>query len=240
MIRDPWSRTLGRNIKHRSILSVVGTSTLDSSDLDVAPTFHVHSFHPLWVRSFQFFSALVLVKAAKDFSLVLSVRRALHDVLMALRELHRGELFACVQHAHSRAARGLLPGPARRSTTCTSSSCSGKRPVYGCDRGSCVPLRPPGLDPAEAESRLLSRGLQLRFCSFRSRCSVGHVPHGQWALLDSDTLALIDQSASLVEPCACACRTKRSSRSAHGCLRELRRGSLSSRLAVLAPASFWV
>ena len=197
--------------------------------------------HPLWVRSFQFFSALALVESAKDFSLFSFVRRALHDVLMALHELHRGELFACVQHAHSRAARGLLPRPARRSTTSTSSSCSGKRPVYGCDRGSCVPLRPPGLDPAEGESsRLLSRALQLRFCSFRSRWSVGNVPHGQWALLDSDTLALIDQSACSVEPCACVCRTKRSSRSAHGCLRELHRGSLSSRLAVLAPASFWV
>ena len=30
-----------------------------------------------------------------------SVRRAVHDVLT-------GELFACVQHAHTRAVRGLL------------------------------------------------------------------------------------------------------------------------------------
>ena len=64
----------------------------------------VPSFHPPWVRSFT----LVLVKAAGDFSSLSSVRRALHDVLMALHERLRGELFACVQHTHSRAARGLL------------------------------------------------------------------------------------------------------------------------------------
>ena len=66
------------------------------------------------------------------------------------------------------------------------------------------------------------------------------MPHGQWALPDSDTLVLIDRSACLVEPCTCACRTKRSSRSAHGQLREPHRGSLSSRLAVLAPVFIWL
>ena len=30
---------------------------------------------------------------------------------------------------------------------------------------------------------------------------VGHVPHGQWALLGTDTLVLVDWSACLLEPC---------------------------------------
>ena len=47
-------------------------------------------------------------KVAGDYSLFSSVRRALHGVLVALHELLRGELFARVQHAHSRAARGSL------------------------------------------------------------------------------------------------------------------------------------
>ena len=55
------------------------------------------------------FSTLVLVGAAGDLPLYSSVRRVLHDVLF------RGELFACVQHAHSRAARGLL-GPLAANT----------------------------------------------------------------------------------------------------------------------------
>ena len=92
--------------------------------------------HPLWVRSFLFFlpgvgphfsvlltrcgsalfcsfpptvgplsSALFhsgVCRGCWDFSLYSSVRRVLHDVLF------RGELFACAQHAHSHAARGLL------------------------------------------------------------------------------------------------------------------------------------
>ena len=37
----------------------------------------------------------------------------------------------------------------------------------------------------------------LLFCS-GSRCH-GHVPHGQWVLLDADMLALIDRSARLVD-----------------------------------------
>ena len=39
-------------------------------------------------------------------SVCLSACHALRDLLMALHELLVGELFACVQHAHSRAARG--------------------------------------------------------------------------------------------------------------------------------------
>ena len=41
-------------------------------------------------------------------SVCLSGCHALRDVIMALHELFGCELFACVQHAHSRAARGLL------------------------------------------------------------------------------------------------------------------------------------
>ena len=62
----------------------------------------------LWVRSFPpavgpLFSLLLhsALQSRRDFSLFSSVRRAVHDVLT-------GELFACVQHGHSRAARGLL------------------------------------------------------------------------------------------------------------------------------------
>ena len=51
-----------------------------------------------------------------------------------------------------------------------------------------------------------------------SRCCVGHVPHGQWALLDTGKLALIDRSVCLVEPRTCDRRIEcsRASRSAHG------------------------
>ena len=70
----------------------------------------VRSSHPLWVRSFlpavgPLFSILLHSGARQscwDFSLFSSVRRTVHDVLF------RGELLDCVQHAHSRAARGLL------------------------------------------------------------------------------------------------------------------------------------
>ena len=72
------------------------------------------------------------------------------------------------------------------------------RAERGYERASCSSLRPLGAHPTEAElSRLLSRG----------DCRVGHVAHGQWALLDADTLVLIDRSACLVEPCICACCT---------------------------------
>ena len=46
----------------------------------------------------------------------------------------------------------------------------------------------------------------LLFCS-GSRC-YGHVPRGQWALLDADILASIDQSVHLVELCTCDWRIK--------------------------------
>ena len=74
-------------------------------------------FHPLWVPLFPpvvvplfspavgpLFSFLLHSGARRscwDFSLFSSVCRAVHDVLS-------GGLFACVQHAQSRAARGLL------------------------------------------------------------------------------------------------------------------------------------
>ena len=62
-----------------------------------------------------------------------------------------------------------------------------------------------------------------------SRCCVGHVPHA-WSAGTSRLRHACtdrDQSPWLVEPCACDRRIKRSSRSAHGCLREPHRGSLS-------------
>ena len=92
------------------------------SDLSVGPLFSPavgRSFlpavgplfsHPLWVRSFHtrcgsalFYSSSLWCssKPLGLLSLFSSVRRAVHDVLT-------GELFTCVQHAHSRAARGFL------------------------------------------------------------------------------------------------------------------------------------
>ena len=46
----------------------------------------------------------------------------------------------------------------------------------------------------------------LLFCS--GHRPVGHVPHGQWARLGADILALIDPSACLVDPCTCEWHTK--------------------------------
>ena len=63
---------------------------------------------------------------------------------------------------------------------------------------------------------------------FRSRRCVGHVLHGQWALLATDMLVLIDRSACLVEPNTCDQRIKcaRASRSAHGSPCEFHRVSV--------------
>ena len=83
---------------------------------------------------------------------------------------------------------------------------------------------------------LEQRSALLLTCSHR--CG-GHVPRRQWARLDSDTLELIDPSACLVELCACDRRFKRSSRSAHGCLREHHRGFLSFFL-VSSRSSEWL
>ena len=78
------------------------------------------------VGSFHFLFSLVLVKAAAGFSLFSSVRRALHDVLMALHELLRGELFA---HARAPTCCAWLLGltgttlfpPLSRSRRCPAS-----------------------------------------------------------------------------------------------------------------------
>ena len=83
-----------------------------------------------------------------------------------------------------------------------SSSCSGDQPEYGCDRATRVSPRPPGHDPAEAPLRL----------SAAVAAWLGHVPHGQWALLDTDMPLLIDRSACLVEPV-----TDGASCSSHAC-----------------------
>ena len=88
--------------------------------------------YPLSVRSFltRRWSALFsssslwcLSKAAGDFSLFSSVRRTLHDVLMALHELLRGELFARARSSTCCAWLLGLPGttlslPPLRSHRC--------------------------------------------------------------------------------------------------------------------------
>ena len=74
----------------------------------------------------------------------------------------------------------------------------------------------------------------LLFCSGHRR--VGHVPHGQWALLGTHMIVLIDRSACLVEPCTCARQTKCAP---HGPLTVFRREApivRSLRRTVLAPA----
>ena len=53
---------------------------------------------------------------------------------------------------------------------------------------------------------LEQRSALLLFCRCH-RC-VGHVPRGQWALLDADMLVLMDRSASLTGPCTCDWHTK--------------------------------
>ena len=72
------------------VVVVLASRVPHASSPPVGPLFS----YPLWIRSLQLFFTLVLVKAAGDFSLFSSVRRALHDFLMALHELLRGELFA--------------------------------------------------------------------------------------------------------------------------------------------------
>ena len=54
------------------------------------------------------FSEVLVFGAAAGCLTFWFVCHALRDVLMAFLELLVGELFARVQHAHSRAARGLL------------------------------------------------------------------------------------------------------------------------------------
>ena len=62
----------------------------------------VRSFHPLWVRSFGFLSPGSSNAESADFAQILVGAAA-----MAFHELLGFELFTCVQHALSRAARGL-------------------------------------------------------------------------------------------------------------------------------------
>ena len=70
------------------------------------------------------------------------------------------------------------------------------------------------------------------------RC-VGRVPRGQWARLDSDTLALVDRSACLGEPCASSAPRGSLAAVFVSCFAAFSL-FLSSRLAVLAPLRFWV
>ena len=87
----------------------------------------------------------------------------------------------------------------------TSFSCSGGQPEHEHDH-------------VLASVASASGARSHRSSSSCGRHRVGHVPHGQWALLGTDTLVLIDRSACPVEPNTCDQRTKcaRASRSAHG------------------------
>ena len=187
------------------------------------PCFHplwVRFFQTLWVRSNQFFFTLLLVKAAgtsrcSRLSVTPCATFPLANCSLVCSMLTRVLRVVCWTD----------------QSPCTSLSCSGPLHILQLTRAS-VWIRACFSCPALASgSRTrqssLCRALQLRSRSFRRRCCGGHVPHGHWALLDSDTLALIDWSARLVEPCACDRRINRSSRSAHDLLRELHRGSLS-------------
>ena len=55
------------------------------------------------------------------------------------------------------------------------------------------------IPPKLSESRLSSR-VQSSLTPAAVAAALGHVPHGQWAPLDADTLELIDRSTCLVEP----------------------------------------
>ena len=89
----------------------------------------------------------------------------------------------------------------------TSFSCCGGQPEHEHDRVSRVSLRPRvRIPPKLSHSQQSSAAALLLSCS-GSRC-YGHVPHGQWALLDTRILALIDRSVCLVEPHTCDRRIK--------------------------------
>ena len=142
-------------------------------------------------------------------------------VLMALHELF-DELFA---HAradsfYSDTCCGWSAGAGQHHVVPSSARSAWRFPELGCSGllRACR-LSAPGKQPEcgaillrmctasafESRSRRSSssRALQLRSCSFRSRRCVGPVPHGQWALLDTDTPVLTDRSACPVEPCLC-------------------------------------
>ena len=195
--------------------------------------------HPLWVRSF-----LARCGSALFYSSSLWCSSELLGLL---------DVLVCPSR---RARRFLSWRTVRLCTACALTCCASsagltsflarRRPAQVISLGvdaSMLLLFCYGLWVAIPPMLLEQRSTLLLTCNHRC---VGRVPRGQYARLDSDTLVLIDRSACLVEPCACDRHIKRTSWSAHGCLGEPHRGSLSlslflsSRLAVLAPVRFWV
>ena len=129
----------------------------------------------------------------------LAVIMALHEPpAMALHgspaSLHASPCFDKL-FARPRADPRVLFRTLLQSSAALARRCAGR--FAGLTSTTCVPSshcasRPPGHDPAEALLRL----------SAAVAAALGHVPHGQWALLDADMPLLIDRSACLVEPVA--------------------------------------
>ena len=114
---------------------------------------------------------------------------------------------------------------------CTSLSCSGDQPERGHERASrvfcfglCGRLPPKLLEQSSAL-------VLFRCCGHRR---AGRVPRGQWALLDTDMLVLIDRSACLVEPSLHLCSSHQVL-APHGPLTVFRR---EPHRGVFAPRSF--
>ena len=150
----------------------------------------------------------VVLVLRSSITLFLSSRCCCGLVHHALRDVLRVVCWTDQHHCSlpSRAAReGLTFELSCSGFASTSFSCSGGQPEHEHDH-------------VFASVASASGARSHRSSSSCDRHRVGHVPHGQWALLGTDTLVLIDRSACLVEPNTCDQRTKcaRASRSAHG------------------------
>ena len=170
-------------------------------------------FYPLWVRSFRHFGACWV---CWDFFCL--SRRARRSHWRTVRLCAACSLTCCAWFA------GLTSLRARRCRAqVRSTSCNARGLECGYDHASLVLLWPLGRDPAKAPRAELSK------CALALLQPLLHCPRASWSVGTSRLRhACTDRPVSgLVEPCACACRTKRSSRSAHGCPREPHRGSLS-------------
>ena len=160
------------------------------------------SFHPLWVRSFVFLSlgSFYLPSRPRSLSLLtprrcccgLSITPCVTFSCTALS-------FACCAWSGGLTSTTVLSLRALRVNVCD----------LGADllwfASTSFLALANGLSMTSIVLRVYCFGLRahvppklLEFCSHNA--ASGHVPHGQWALLGTDTLVLIDRSACLVEP----------------------------------------
>ena len=171
----------------------------------------------VWVRSFHLSLGSSYAESA-DFAEHSSVLLRLLDVLVCLSVtpcatlswFSMSSLLGNCSLVYSMLTHVLRVVCWIGQSLCTSLSCSGDEPGRGHERASrvfCFGLwgrLPPKL--FEQSSALLL----FRCCG---HCRAGRVPRGQWALLDTDLLVLIDRSATGQHvwwslPCTCARHTK--------------------------------